>query len=180
MSFSAMHKRLFIIGAIIGCLAVVTTFILGLWFLLDARPGRPAGGGTASIGDTTVHYVQLGPDGRIGLVVWSDLSGAGGQKSESDLFKSTTAGFVSSPDGRRVDWEWKGSREKSGDFQINGSAYDLANGTLFLVSTTRGQVQVTQLDVDLSNIKPGKQGLEAFANNQPKVAQFISEASAPK
>jgi hypothetical protein len=48
------------------------------------------------------------------------------------------------------------------------------------VSTKGGQVRVTQLAVDLSNVPSDKQGFEAFANTQPKVAQFIAEAAGQK
>jgi len=96
------------------------------------------------------------------------------------LFGSSAQGFFSSADGRRVDWKWKAPKEKGGDFQINGIPHDLANGTLFLVSTKGGQVRVTQLDVDLSKVQSDKQGFEAFANTQPKVAQFIAEAAGQK
>ena len=168
-----MSKRIFTTVAIIGCLALVAVVMVGLWFLL----GAGARGGTTSVGGTSVQYVSITPDGRISLVIWSDLNGGGGNNSESTLFGSTRCeGFFSSPDGRRIDWEWKAAKEKGGDFQINGMPHDLANGTLFLVSTKGGQVRVTQLDVDLSKVKPDKQGFEAFAKNQPKVAQFIAEA----
>ena len=173
-----MSKRILAIVAIIGCLALVVVVMLGLWFLFSAGPS--GGGGAMSVGETSVQYVCVSPHNRIGLVIWSDVNGGVGQSSESDLFQSSAAGFFSSADGRRVDWTWKAPKEKGGDFQINGIPHDLANGTLFLVSTKDGQVRVTQLDVDLSKIQSDKQGFEAFAKNQPKVAQFIAEAARQK
>jgi hypothetical protein len=71
-------------------------------------------------------------------------------------------------------------KENGGDFQIDGRPYDLAKGTLFLVSTKASQVRVTQLDVDLSKVQTDKQGFEAFAEDQPKVAEFVAEASGQK
>ena len=168
-----MRKRILIAVAIIGCLAVV---VLGFWFLLGGGPR----GGTTSVVETAVQYVSVSPDGRIGLVIWSDLNGGAGQKSDSGLFGSSAEGFFSSAEGRRIDWEWKSPKEKGGDFQINGTPYDLADGTLFLVSTKGGKVRVTQLDVDLSKVQSDKQVFEAFAKNQPKVAQFIADASGQK
>jgi hypothetical protein len=165
-----MRKRITITVAIIGGLAVVAVLMLFMF-----RTGM--GGGATSVGDTSVQYVSISPDGRISLLIWSDLTAKAGSSSEGNLFGSSAEGFFSSADGRRVDWKWKAPKEKGGDFQINGTPYDLANGTLFLVSTKAGQVRVTQLDVDLSTVQPGKQGLEAFAKKEPRVAKFIAEAS---
>jgi hypothetical protein len=171
-----MRKRILITVAIIGCLALVAIGMLALWFLFGVGPT----GGTTRVGETSVQYVSVSPDGGISLVIWSDLSGGAGQGGESSLFGYSAAGFCSSADGRRIDWEWKAPKEKSGDFQINGTAYDLAIGTLFLVSTKGGQVRVTQLDVDLSKVKPDKQGFEALVKKEPRVAQFIADASGQK
>jgi len=168
-----MRKRIAIAAAIIGALAVVGVLVLFMF-----RTG--IGGGATSVGDTAVQYVSISPDGRISLLIWSDLPDKAGSSSEGGLFGSTAEGFFSSADGRRVDWKWKAPREKGGDFQINGTPHDLANGTLFLVSTKGGQIQVTQLEVDLSKVHSDKQGFEAFANAQPKVAKFIAEAAGQK
>jgi hypothetical protein len=127
-----------------------------------------------------VQYVSINPEGGLSLVIWSDLQGKGGNTCHSGLFGSHCEGFFSSADGRRIDWEWKAPKEKGGDFQINGTSYELANGTLFLVSTKGGKVRVTQLDVDLSRVKSGKRGFEAFVKTEPRVAQFIAEASGQK
>jgi hypothetical protein len=164
-----MRKRITIAVAIIGGLAVVAVFMLFMF-----RTGMR--GGATSVGDTCVQYVSIRPDGRISLLIWSDLTDKSGSSSAGDLFGSSAEGFFSSADGRRVDWKWKAPKEKGGAFQINGISHDLANGTLFLVSTKGGQVRVTQLDVDLSKVQTDKLGFEAFANGQPKVAQFIAEA----
>ena len=173
MTVTTMRKRIIITVAIIGGLTVAAVLLLFMF-----RTGM--GGGATSVGDTSVQYVSISRDGRISLLIWSDLTGKGGSSSEGGLFGSSAQGFFSSADGRRVDWKWKAPKEKGGDFQINGIPHDLANGTLFLVSTKGGQVRVTQLDVDLSKVQSDKQGFEAFANTQPKVAQFIAEAAGQK
>jgi hypothetical protein len=178
MTAATVCKRNITTVAVVGCLALVAVVTLGLWSRFSPRAS--AGGGSTSVGGTSVQYVSASPDGGISLVIWSDLTGRAGQQAHSDLFDSHTTGFFSAADGRRVEWGWRDPKEKGGAFQINGTAYDLAHGTLFLVSTTGGQVRVTQLDADLSRVKPDEQGLEAFAENQPQVAQFIAEASGRK
>ena len=168
-----MRKRITIAVAILGGLALVAVVMLFM-----SRSGM--GGGVTSVGHTSVQHVSITADGRISLLIWSDLTDKGGSSSEGNLFGSSAEGFFSSADGRRVDWKWKAPKEKGGDFQINGISHDLANGTLFLVSTKDGQVRVTQLDVDLSKVQSDKQGFEGFANTQPKIAKFIAEAAGQK
>jgi hypothetical protein len=169
-----MRKRIFIIAlvVIIGCLGLVGVVILRQLTL-------SGGGGTTPVGETYVTYLLL--NDRIALVVWTDNTGFSGHESESSLFSGASArGSFSSVDGKRIDWEWNAPKEKGGDFQLNGTPYDLANGTLFLVSTKGGQVRVTQLDVDLSKVQPNKEGFEALAKNDPKISQFIAEATGEK
>jgi hypothetical protein len=176
MTVTAMRNRVFTTVAIVGCLALVAAVVLLVWLWLSSG----GGGGITSVGETAVQYVSINPDGRLSLVIWSDLQGKGGNTCRSGLFGSRCEGFFLSADARRIDWEWDAPKEKGGDFQINGTSYDLVNGTLFLVSTKGGKVRITQLDVDLSRVKPGKEGFEAFAKTEPRVAQFIAEASAQK
>lgn len=137
-----------------------------------------------TLGETSVQYLRS--DNEIALVVWTDNTGASGNNSEGGLLTSSHAsGFSSSPDGRRIDWEWNTPTQKSGEFQIDGARYDLANGTLMLVSTKAGKVRVTQLDVDLSKVQfkihlEAKKAFEGFAKNEPRVAKFVAEASQQK
>jgi hypothetical protein len=168
-----MRKRITIVVAILGGLALVAVVMLFM-------SRRGIGGGGTSVGDTCVQYVSLNSDGRISLLVWSDLTGKSGNSSEGDLFSASADGFFSSADGRRIDWQWKAPKERGGDFRINGIPHDLANGSLFLVSTKGGQVRVAQLEVDLSKVQSDRQGFESFAKTQAKVAQFIAEAAGQK
>jgi hypothetical protein len=179
MKVATMGKRIFTSVAIVGSLVLVAVVTLVVWFAVFSES---MGQGGSSIGETSVQYVSINPDRRISLLVWSDLTdGPIGQGGESALFGSTICkGFASSADGRRIDWEWKEPKAKGGDFQINRTPYDLANGTLFLVSTRGGKVRVTQVDVDLSKVQSDKQGFEAFAKNEPTVARFIAESSGQK
>jgi hypothetical protein len=88
--------------------------------------------------------------------------------------------FFSTAAGKRIEWEWKAPQEKGGDFRLDGTPYDLNNGTLMLVSTKDGQARVTQLDVDVSKLHPSKEGIEALAKKEPRLAQFIGEAAGQK
>jgi hypothetical protein len=177
MKVSTLDKLNFRTVLSIGGLALVGVILLAVVLRLQ----RGIGGGTNSVGDTTVQYVSMRGDGAVNLLIWSDAFRSAGTHAESALFGSPRVeGFFTSVDGKRISWTWKAPSERGGDFQLNGTSYDLANGTVFLVSTKGGQVRVTQLDVDLSTVQANKQGFEAFAKDQPRVAQFVAEAAGGK
>ena len=184
LKVGTMRKRILVVGsvAIIACLGLVAVVILG-WLEFGPAPGGPrvnlAGGGGTSVGQTYVQYVFS--DRGIALAVWwADAGGPSGSSSDSSLFSATARGYFSSADGKLVNWSWRAPREKGGDFEIGGTPYDLANGTLFLASTKDGQVRVTQLDVSLSQVQPNTQGFEALAKKEPRIAKFIAEAGVGK
>src|SRR5262249_14215238 len=146
---TVMRKWIFA-AVIIGCL-VLAVGALVVWVTTLFR-GTVTGAGGMPVGETSVQFLHFGGDSRIGLAIWSDLNGTTGTSGESGWFYSSHQGYASSPDGRRIDWEWKSSDKKGGAFQINGTAYDLGQGRLFLVSTKGGPVRVTQVNVDLANV----------------------------
>jgi len=102
--------------------------------------------------------------------------------AESGLFSTSVSnGSFASANGKRIEWEWNSPRDKGGDFQLDGTAYDLSNGSLFLVSTKGGQVRVNQLDADLSSFPTQRRGnmqvaFKDWAKGEPKVAQFLADA----
>jgi hypothetical protein len=136
------------------------------------------GGGSMTVGQTSVDFRRS--TRGLALVIWWDSDGASESASESGPFGSNAWGAFTPAKGKKITWEWKGAREKGGDFTLNGKPYDLAKGTLLLVSTKGGDIRVTQLDVDLSQIKPNEKGLQGLAKKHDKLAKFIAEASAQK
>jgi hypothetical protein len=172
-----MRKWIFA-AVILGCLVLVAGALV-VWVTTSFR-GAVTGAGGMPVGESYVQFLHFGGDSRIGLVIWSDMDGTRGSTGESGLFQSNYQGFASSPDGRRIDWEWKSSDKKGGAFQINGTAYDLGQGKLFLVSTKGGPVRVTQVNVNLANVTPDPQRFAALAKSEPKIAEFIAESKAQK
>lgn len=59
---------------------------------------------------------------------------------------------------------------------LDGEAYDLEQGTLFLVTANGGEVEVAQLDEELSTLTPTNEGVEAFGQNTPAIAKMMEEA----
>jgi len=170
--------------AIAVCIVLVAGLIGAVvWLLLGLGPLVPrlalTGGGTFSVDETSVEYVLS--DHGIALAMWcAGTLGPSGSTSETGLFSATASGFFTSADGKPIKWEWNQPTEKGGDFKIDGTPYDLANGTLFLMSMKAGKLQVTQLDVDLSQVQANAHGFQALAKREPKIARFLAEAAGNK
>jgi len=116
---------------------------------------RP-GGGLAILDGTSASFGVLG-DG-IAIVVWSKVparSGAGGSRSSSDRPQAQLhySGLHSSPDGRRIEWQCQTKDGVAGSVSINGQDYDLANGTLVLVTVGEEKTTVKQLKRDTLKVK---------------------------
>ena len=171
-------------------IAFLSSLCFSLFFLLveqshrqkkepdKAAPFTLTGGGSTSVGQTSVDYNRS--TRGLALVIWWDSGGPSESGSESGLFGSNAWGTFTPAKGKKITWEWKGAREKGGDFKINGKPYDLAKGTLLLVSTKGGEVRVTQLDVDLSKVEPNEKGFQGLAKKHEKLAKFIADASRQK
>ena len=115
------------------------------------------------------------------VVIWTDFDGSGALGTESGSFYD---GNAISQDGRhKIEWKGETSDGRSGPITINAVTYDLANGSLFLVSTRGEQPQVLQLKRDTMKLKPGeesKRSLEDLARNDPDIAPFFAKGTTPK
>jgi hypothetical protein len=173
-----------------GAIAFLPSLCFSLVFLLGGQShgqkkepakGPPltlTGGGSMTVGQTSVDFRRS--TRGLALVIWWDSAGASESESESGLLGYNAWGAFTPAKGKKITWEWKGAREKGGDFTLNGKPYDLAKGTLLLVSTKGGDIRVTQLDVDLSKIKPNEKGFQGLAKKHEKLAKFIADTSDQK
>ena len=83
-------------------------------------------------------------------------------------------------DGRKVEWEVATSDGKSGTVTINGTAYRMEDGPIFLV-TTRGDGQRTQqVKADLAALKPTAESWERLAKERAEVKAYLARVSALK
>jgi hypothetical protein len=63
----------------------------------------------------------------------------------------------------------------SATFTLGGQPYDLSRGRLFVVRYLGGgQMEVQQLDRDLSGIEPTREGLEAFGRSEPAIVELAA------
>ncbi|MBI1916308.1 MAG: hypothetical protein HYS12_16490 [Planctomycetes bacterium] len=114
------------------------------------------------------------------FVVWSDARGGGGGISSSNVQGVKCQGSLAARDGRRVEFHCETKDAKTGQVKINGEAYELADGNLFLVFTEGEQSRVKQLKRDISNLKFERESLEAFGRNDPEIAEFFTKGAKAK
>jgi len=128
-------------------------------------------------GGTTVHQCKL--DDKTAVLVWFDsgleLHDSGNTNASTHIFQGT---FPLS-DGRKDQWrcELQDSDGTTGTCTLGGKTYDLADGSLFLVSTGAKGPQVTQLKRDVSGVRVPGGGLEELYRD-PEVRKRLPEIKA--
>ena len=130
--------------------------------------------------------------GKTVIVVWSDAPlcssiGSSGNTIEGALVWGGKGTLVyRGTDGQlnreiAFSTEFQDAHEvQKGQFTINGESYDLTNGGLFLVSGADGNVQVKQLNRDVSELRLTPHDLVAFGQADPEINGFFSKASQPQ
>ena len=78
-------------------------------------------------------------------------------------------------DGRKVEYQCETADGKTGTMTINGSSYELGKGTMFLVSTRGGKVEVRQVKRDLRKVEPDQESVEKLLKDAADVASFFAE-----
>ncbi len=95
--------------------------------------------------------------------------GKDGLKFHGDLWNQ--------PDNRRVKFAGETKDGKTGRVTLDGKEYDLADGTLFLVSARRGY-RVKQLKRDMARFQDAKELFLELAKNDPDLREFFPRAVA--
>ena len=115
------------------------------------------------------------------MALWFDIADtatSGGSGNTSDPLYHER-GTVSAADGRKVEWTVDTADGKSATFSIGAQTYDLARGTLFMVSTPGGKVGVRQVTYDLANLSATRESCNTLAESSPDVKSFIAAAGGP-
>ncbi|MBN1660311.1 MAG: hypothetical protein JXA93_18075, partial [Anaerolineae bacterium] len=115
------------------------------------------------------------------VMIWHDLAG----ESTADSAGSPAGqvyverGSAFAHDGRSFDWMLQTADGRTGEIRIGSDRYDLAAGTLFLVTTRDGALRVRQLAHDLSGVAPNDGAVRAFGHADPDVAAFLDANPTP-
>lgn len=141
-------------------------------------PGPNTIGGSAE--GAAAYQLLDWPEGSR-ILIWDDIvSGghfSGGSGSTTDpMFRQE--GGAETEDGRGYEYALETADGLQIDFTIDGTAYDLEQGRLFLIRTAGDGTQVQQLDLDLSGLTPTNDGIVTFGRETPEIAAFIAENAA--
>lgn len=136
-------------------------------------PGANSISGGAEDTVYSYHYWEEG----LAILLWHDFSygssGCNGSASTEDPVYRLTCG-VESGDGRTFDWKVHSIDGVTARMWINDQSYDLDQGNMFLIGSQGGQLQVIQLQRDLTGLEPDYESIAALASSDSAVAEFIA------
>jgi hypothetical protein len=120
----------------------------------------------------------------LAIMIWHDFVGTSAVIStdERELTPDnalySVRGYAESRQGRRFDWEVRTRDGETAEFWIDGKRYDLADGSLFLVTGGTYGTEVTQLARDLSGVRPVYESCVAFAEEDRDVRRLFEDSHA--
>lgn len=181
-------RRVVQVGLMIGwmvCVAAILTKFLLVRASWSKTPHLWQASGRA-FEDTWVLYASC--DDKLFVVVWCDISNKNIQRCSGGPVRvpggvDRLVHFtdIQSNDGRAAALKMLTEDGKADGFvTVNGGVYELKDGTLFLVRTDAGTARVTQLNVDLSGMKPDDLTWQRLAEHNPEVKEFLAEAGKHK
>jgi peptidyl-Lys metalloendopeptidase len=167
-----LARRMAIRPAHLALLVVLVTIGVAACGGSSTPPGASKVLGSSEQGGYLFLRWQEGLD----VMIWHDLVGEGTAHSAGFAtgrlyIERGSARFA---DGRSLAWEVQTADGRMGEVQIGGVRYDLAGGTLFIVTTQGGTPTVRQLSRDLSDVPLDHDGILAFARNDPDLAAFLN------
>ena len=112
------------------------------------------------------------------ILLWDDLPlGAHSQGSSSDssdpYLHLDGGGYVENNRGYEYTIDVRDGIEA--EMTIDNRAYNLADGTVFLIQTAGISNKVTQLDLNLDDLEPNEEWIESLGRSQPQISGFISQ-----
>ncbi len=162
-------------------------FIILLLLVISASGcdmnAMPPGADIAAGGFKQTGYGFMRWKQGLAIMVWHDVAGDTNIFSRGESAGLGTKpfyelqGYAASQAGRIFEWKVQTNDGQTAQFWLEGVPYNLANGTLFIVTLEEGNVRVTQLARDLSQVRPNHDSCVAFAQNDPDLAAFINQAS---
>ncbi len=150
--------------------------ILGLFFsacLISPTPPSPeiVPGIYLQSGYEFYHWKE-----GLRLMIWHDGSKTSGCESSTNNQKFILQCYAQSDD-YRVDWYVETTDGESAQFSINAQPYNLADGTLFIITNSGEDTNVKQLKRDLSKVAANTEAVIEFGLADPVVWDFIQSSS---
>lgn len=164
-----MHRVRFIwIVLLTGFLGLATVSC----FRSTTPPAPGIAGGVYEYSGYEYFHWQEGLD----ILVWHDAVASSGCDSSGSTSSEThlVQCQAMSKDGYEFFWQIGTNDGRTAEFSINNQSFDLADGTIFLVTTADGVMDIQQLQRDLSDIDhTNDQSITQFGQADPDISQFI-------
>lgn len=127
-------------------------------------------------GAAEVMTLKFGSATGVTIVVW--CAGANGTSSHSSAGSdgAFSVGHFRLPDEAQVGFRCETNDGTMAKVMIAGHTYDTRKGSLFLISRLPKEIQVKQLDVDISNFPKKAAAIKEFAMDNPDVSAFFTDA----
>lgn len=153
----------------------VSLVVLVVLALSGCVRSTPPGASTAAgeVGDGAYTFMQWNEG--LTILIWDDITGShsnhGSGSSSDPVFRQS--GQAESPDGRSYSYQVETEDGITARFTIDGKAFDLSQGTLFLVKTRGAEASVQQLSRDISELSFTNEAFRKMAQSDPDVAALI-------
>lgn len=176
-----MHKRDNCVELELKRLLVLLAALLAIAFSGCTPDHTPPGADVDFGAFEQTSYTFLRWKEGLAIMIWHDFvldsaSSHGPMSTTDPVYRAE--GYAESKQGHRLEWKAHTTDGKMAQFWIDDVPYDLADGTLFIVTTENGELEITQLQRDLSGVQPGRESCLAFARSDPDLARFVSDIPA--
>jgi hypothetical protein len=108
------------------------------------------------------------------LVLWGDTSPS--SHGSGTTRRTFVEGRFAGTGGRRVDFLCETTDGRTARFEIDDKVFDLAQGSLFLVSTQQEKPRVAQFAQDVTKFPNEAGALREFALANAEISKFFQEA----
>jgi hypothetical protein len=127
-----------------------------------------------------LHFAMTKFQGGLTVMVVDRLNGSSHVAGKSDTQQSVTTARVTTPNGPDLEWRLASRDGHNGELQINGRDFDLAQGTLFVLEARGNEIEVHQLQHDLTGLACNIPAATAFVNeHRDELDPLTGAAAAP-
>jgi len=158
-------------------LSVLLSLGLISCFRSSTPPAPDMAGGVYEYAGYEFFHWQEGLD----IMIWHDAISSGTCNSSGTTDNDThlVQCQAASENGFDFFWQIETNDGRTAQFSINNQPFNLADGTVFLVTTADGQVNIQQLQRDLASIEANDPSITAYSLADPEISQFI-QSTAPE
>jgi hypothetical protein len=135
----------------------------------------PPGATTIGTSAPGMNITYLGWKEGLRVLFVDDVKGSHSSQGSgsTDNAMYTASGSAGAVDAGGYRWQIETRDGKSATCQINGKEYDLSKGTLFVIQATGEQVEVHQLQRDLSNIPLNAEGCREAVREDAEIRKVL-------